>query len=114
MLVALEISGALHDFTVEADAGHQEEVAAVGDTEIDPDDSGVGDGAGRLRGVERHGELARPDVDGAEGEVAQRSFGTGEGLYYFVDSAVAAGGQDNVGSSGDGLARQIGSMTREL
>jgi hypothetical protein len=63
------------------------------------------EGARDLAGVAGEFGLDGHDVGGSEGEEAERDRGADHAVEDFVESAVATGGEDEVGTAGDALLR---------
>jgi DNA ligase (NAD+) len=97
------------DDGVEADAGHDEEVAGVTArphhfSDGDADGFGGGDEfAGGLFGVGAEAGFDAEDVGGAAGEDSEGGGGADEAVGDFVDGAVSAEGDDEAGAGGGGF-----------
>jgi hypothetical protein len=94
----------MDDVAVEADAGHEEEVALIRPPQVEARALAVEEEAQGGRGFARHPDLLGEDVAHASPDDAERGRRVDEAVSDLVYRAVPAAGEDYVGAGERGLA----------
>ncbi len=97
----------LRDCAIKTDADHHQKIAPVDAAEINTARLPMQQHVARTGIIKRNAHFARPYIDGAGRDDAQRGFASSQGLDDFVDGAVATHGNYYVGFLFYSSARQL-------